>query len=89
LKRHGIEGKASALPPIAWGSGIYTGMTGCADSLSDPSLTMADHYFHISYAWKLRDRTSDMESESIHPASIVREFWRNSFEFRSEWSVDQ
>ncbi|NCC69731.1 MAG: carbamoyl phosphate synthase small subunit, partial [Clostridia bacterium] len=86
-----FEGKGFGASGSCVGEAVFTtGMTGCAESLTDPSYHGQIIIFTFPMLGNYGIAHADMESESIHARGvIVREFCEVPSNFRSEMSVDQ
>lgn len=86
-----FEGKGFGASGTCVGEAVFTtGMTGCAESLTDPSYHGQIIIFTFPMLGNYGIAHADMESESIHARGvIVREFCEIPSNFRSELSVDR
>lgn len=86
-----FEGTGFGASGTRIGEAVFTtGMTGCAESLTDPSYHGQIIIFTFPMLGNYGIAHADMESESIHARGVVvREFCEVPSNFRSDESVDQ
>lgn len=86
-----FEGESFGVHGTAIGELVFTtGMTGCAESLTDPSYAGQLICFTFPQLGNYGIARADMESDRVHTrAVVVREFCREPSNFRSELPVEQ